>query len=397
MRYTAKGNALLYDPKTIIAMKMKPYHGNTDVGGLNQTSLTDITVKKNDAVLIGSFEKNVGDGEAFMLVGCNNYLFPENKEVKATVTFRTADPTALVTAYVKGIPQVLIPDADGVYTVVIERADAVFVTVDKGYPVKTPEPSPEEENGLLFLLNEEGTAYTVVGMAEGNTILEPVIPASFKGLPVTAIGEQAFNGAKITAVTIPESVTEIGDRSFGNCVALTAVTIPAAVTRIGSHAFVCCTDLLSVTFSGEKLTVVEDWAFAACAKLASITLPDSVISIGNGIFAGCHALSDVTLGSALTEIGDYAFVDCRNMERITLPDTLSAIGYRVFYGASSLSTVTIPASVTTVGENVFLNCASLTDIYCVATERPEGWLVDWIAQSHLWEHTVTVHWGHVGG
>jgi hypothetical protein len=65
-----------------------------------------------------------------MFVGCNNYRFIGNKEQVATVTFKAADPSAILTAYVKGIPSVLTPDENGVYTVEVIDADAVFVTVN---------------------------------------------------------------------------------------------------------------------------------------------------------------------------------------------------------------------------------------------------------------------------
>ncbi len=130
MRYTAKSHVLLYDEKSPISQTMEVYQGNKDVNAMVQSSLTDIEVGKKSAVLIGAFEKNVGEGEAFMLVGCNNYRFHNNKEQLVTVTFRTADPSAAVTAYVNGIPTRLTPDENGVYTVEIIDADAVFVTVD---------------------------------------------------------------------------------------------------------------------------------------------------------------------------------------------------------------------------------------------------------------------------
>ena len=61
----------------------------------------------------------VGEGEAFMFVGCNNYRFIGNKEQVATVTFKTADPSAILTAYVKGIPTVLTPDENGTVELMI--------------------------------------------------------------------------------------------------------------------------------------------------------------------------------------------------------------------------------------------------------------------------------------
>ena len=41
----------------------------------------------------------------------------------------------------------------------------------------------------------------------------------------------------LTSVTIPNSVTSIGDYAFDDCTSLTSVTIPNSVTSIGSGAF----------------------------------------------------------------------------------------------------------------------------------------------------------------
>ena len=41
----------------------------------------------------------------------------------------------------------------------------------------------------------------------------------------------------LTSVTIPNSVTSIGDCAFYDCTSLTNVTIPNSVTNIGDEAF----------------------------------------------------------------------------------------------------------------------------------------------------------------
>ena len=68
--------------------------------------------------------------------------------------------------------------------------------------------------GLEYELSDDGTAYTVVGVGStGDTNI--VIPATYNGLPVTSIGSGAFSGCRsLTSVTIPDSVTSIGEYAF---------------------------------------------------------------------------------------------------------------------------------------------------------------------------------------
>src|ERR1035441_6787802 len=73
------------------------------------------------------------------------------------------------------------------------------------------------------------------------------IPDTINGLPVTSIGDHAFDSCyNMTSVTIPNSITSIGNWAFQLCTTLTGVTIPDSVTHIGVFAFYNCTNLTSV-------------------------------------------------------------------------------------------------------------------------------------------------------
>ncbi len=130
MRYIGNSNAILcgVDGALDASRLLRKYIDSKGVEKMEHSALTDLTPADPDFVLVGHYEKNVGEGEAYMFVNCNDIWFKE--ENVATVTFTAADPSALVTAYVKGIPSLLTPDENGVYTVEINGADAVFVTVN---------------------------------------------------------------------------------------------------------------------------------------------------------------------------------------------------------------------------------------------------------------------------
>lgn len=89
-----------------------------------------------------------------------------------------------------------------------------------------------------------------------------------KGLSV--IPASTFYDTYIKSISIPDWVTEIGERAFGWCYYLREVNIPQSVTTIGESAF------------------------ENCKFLPSINLPSSVIKFGKNIFHYCHHLKKVT-------------------------------------------------------------------------------------------------------
>jgi hypothetical protein len=139
-------------------------------------------------------------------------------------------------------------------------------------------------------------------------------------------------------VTIPSSVTSIGNSAFSGCRGLTSVTIPSSVTSIGNSAFSGCRGLTSVTIPS-SVTSIGVWAFYGCSGLTSVTIPSSVTSIGNSAFFACSGLTSVTIPSSVTSIGFEAFSECSRISSALFlgnaPFIDSVIhGRSVFNGAS---------------------------------------------------------------
>ena len=80
-------------------------------------------------------------------------------------------------------------------------------------------------------------------------------------------------------ITIPESVTSIGDAAFLLCKNLTEVTIPDSVTNIGKSAFKYCENLTEITIPYGVISI-EESVFYSCTSLTEITIPNSVTNIG---------------------------------------------------------------------------------------------------------------------
>ena len=294
------------------------------------------------------------------------------------------------------------------------------------------------ESVLSFSLSADKTYYIVTGLRNQN-VTAISIPSTYNGLPVKEIGDNAFahcdslttvtfaedsqlttigNSAflwstSLTEITIPASVTTIGNNAFActsfttinleDCLqltiigysafsgieSLTEITIPASVTTIGDYAFDECTSLTTVNFeSNSQLTTIGGCAFSDCTNLTTvnlgvnsklrtigndafsytaiteITIPSRVTMIGGYAFSYCENLTTVTFGNRVTVIGREAFYRCTSLTTVTFGDSpwLETIEDWAFSGCSSLTTITIPSSVTYIGKRAFSSCSNLETI-----------------------------------
>ena len=177
---------------------------------------------------------------------------------------------------------------------------------------------------------------------------------------VTEIGDSAFANTNLNSITIPDSVTQIGKYAFGGS-KLESIRIPDTVTDIGDNAFNGCTELKDVTLPNIRKNIVAGM-FEGCTSLEKIVLPETVTAIRSGAFTGCTALKDITWSKALETIESYAFQNCSALTDVTIPDSVKSIGYGVFSDCSALSTVMIPGTVKTIGSEAFRNCDALTTV-----------------------------------
>ena len=166
---------------------------------------------------------------------------------------------------------------------------------------------------------------------------------------VTVIGEDAFfsftltaeimSGDSLTDISIPESVTAIGQNAFYGCNNLTSITIPDSVITIGEHAF-RETYLKNITL-GNGVQRIEHAAFMKCS-FTSITFPESLTHIAHDMCFDCSSLETVYFKSAtppsIIKYNSFGepFRWCDNLVAIYVPSSgysayRSTFPYELYY------------------------------------------------------------------
>lgn len=223
--------------------------------------------------------------------------------------------------------------------------------------------------GVTVIKNFSDSMYDMPFSDDCDNLTTVSLPAS-----LTEIGDKVFKGCdSLTTVTIaePSNLTTIGESAFYFDTSLTTINIPASVTTIGSGAFKDCRALeLDAATLPSGLTAINDSIFESCWKMTgTLTIPDGVTSIGDHAFDNCRTLESVTIPASVRSIGDNAFYGCV-LTSVTIPDGVTSIGASAFYYCYKLKSVTISASVTSIGASAFERCDTLDSVTMLGETPP---------------------------
>ena len=180
--------------------------------------------------------------------------------------------------------------------------------------------------------------------------------------PITKIPAQAFAKSKIKgSLTIPNSVTTIGEEAFSNCTELKgSLTLSNSLKTIGNKAFYLCNSLNGSLTIPNTVTTIGISAFENCAGFnGNLTIPNSVTTIGESAFCNCLKFTgDLTIPNSVTIIEAYTFKSCYGFNgKLTIPNSVTTIRNRAFYKCVGFKgDLTIPNSVTTIGTEAFWRC-----------------------------------------
>jgi len=238
-----------------------------------------------------------------------------------------------------------------------------------------------------------------------------------------------LNGERLDDLVVPDGVDSLRPYAFANSTNLTSVTLPLSVTNLGDSAFSGCAGVRSIALAGELLNRYKFPSYAIITNvtilpgsktsgstsyfgaITSLVIPDGVETIPTGAFANCSSLQRLSIPHSVTnmagtsawsvtensgsiravsvpsrwafqnlfkssytkitnavivagetEICNNCFQNCYDLETIALPDTVTNLGYRSFSTCSSLRHLDLPDGITTIGEYAFASCSGLSEL-----------------------------------
>ena len=204
-------------------------------------------------------------------------------------------------------------------------------------------------------------------------------------------GGTVFEDAKkLIEVTIPSTMTVIGDYTFNRASNLATIegfdsfmqratrlgtlmlngtawgegfdlVIPAAITSIPGSCFQG-TKISSVTFH-EGVETIGPRAFQSCKNITAVILPEGLKALKNHVFADCSGLASVNTSKCtqLQEIGEYCFekISITSFDFTPFAEAFTTIGNGVFNYCTKMTSVISYEKldrVTKIGDNMFYNC-----------------------------------------
>lgn len=265
----------------------------------------------------------------------------------------------------------------------------------------------------IFIFTVDNGITTITGLTEnGKKIKNLEVPETLCGGTVTTIASSALGETTATEVTIPSTVTTIGDQSqFGNYFQsvktlnynaasaskleyyrsafantnITTLNIGETVTALADSMFDDMDNLITVNYYGnvttagrtnypvfgsrcekltyfnigENVTQIPANILYGVSTVKSIEIPANVTKLGNYAFAGT-GISSIVVPSTITSVGNYVFANCATLTDITLEN--NAIGKYMFMNCDALESIVVPSNITAVGSNAFEGCNNLKDI-----------------------------------
>ena len=178
----------------------------------------------------------------------------------------------------------------------------------------------------------------------------------------TIVKGELFSGCtSLKKVTLLEGVTSIEFKAFYNLTGLKEIHFASTTNTIKGYAF-SGSGLESITIP-ETISYIGDYAFSNCNRLVSASIPKSANSLGISIFENSTNLKEVTYGPTIAK---NLFSGCTNLEKVTLLEGINTIDFQAFNNLSNLTTLILKATTPPTLNSSAFNNTTPSHIYVPA-------------------------------
>ena len=186
-----------------------------------------------------------------------------------------------------------------------------------------------KKNGLLY--SEDG--YTVIGVDDTSNEFNGRVPFG-----AHKIDDDVFSDCPYESISLPDSVTELGNCVFENSKALEKIKLPSGLTEL------------------------PPYLFSGCSALTKVNMPNSVSAFPEGFFKDCQSLPEIPFRAGLTLLPESVFEGCKSLKSLVIPNTVKRIESRAVAGCTSLESVVFPAGLEYLAPDAFAGCDAIHNI-----------------------------------
>lgn len=186
-----------------------------------------------------------------------------------------------------------------------------------------------KKNGLLY--SED--SHTVLGVDDTSNDFTGRVPFG-----AHRIDDDVFSDCPYESISLPDSVTELGNCLFENSKVLQKVKLPSGLTEL------------------------PPYLFSGCSALTKVNMPSAVSSFPEGLFKNCESLPEIPFRAGITVLPESVFEGCSSIKSLVIPPTVRRIESRAAAGCTSLESIVFPSSIEYLAPDAFEGCTSIRNI-----------------------------------
>ncbi len=245
---------------------------------------------------------------------------------------------------------------------------------------------PAKKEGEVLSISETVNEISPYAF-QGSLINQITVPSS-----VTKIGNNNFYLSYTTSVILPNSIKTIEEYCFFGCDLMQSVNIPNSITLIKEQSF-SRNEILSTVIIGDNVKGLGLYCFSRNPNLENISIGNNIESMGANCFASipyiqnyqsgedgvvylfsrdntvAYAIGvnkkfqgDVVLNNKTKTLVDYLFNGNKTLTSIVIPENVLYLGVFSFYECSNLKEISIKNGLKQIGANCFAKCSELFNI-----------------------------------